>query len=106
MYASIRRYKVEPKSLDEVIKKVRGSFVTMIDKTPGFISYYVLKSGADEVVFVSVFETQAEVEKANRQEADWIKQSVATLLPHPPEVIVGEAVFQKFRPGHEMHLHT
>jgi hypothetical protein len=44
---------------------------------------------------VSVFETQAELEGAERIVAGWVAEHLATALPHPPGVSSGEVIIQR-----------
>ncbi len=43
MFASIRKYKSN--SPDELIRRATQAFVPIISKAPGFIAYYLVKSG-------------------------------------------------------------
>jgi heme-degrading monooxygenase HmoA len=95
MYASIRRYKVNPGAAAEIALRVNEGFLPIISKAPGFVSYYVLDAGNDVVASVSVFQDQAGAEESNRMAADWVKQNVASLLGGPPEITAGEVVAHK-----------
>lgn len=90
MHLTIRRYQVDPGSVEEATRRVREGLVPTIKETPGFLAYYVLDSGDGTVASVSVFEDQAGAEESTRRAADWVGQNLATLLPIPPEVVAGE----------------
>jgi hypothetical protein len=47
------------------------------------------------VASISVFETQAGAEEANRMAASWVKENLAALLPTPPEITAGEVGVHK-----------
>lgn len=95
MYISVRRYKMEPGSVDELMRRVNEGFVPIISKGPGFKAYYALNAGAGVVASISIFETQAGAEESNKMAADWVKQNIAPLLPTPPEVTAGEVGVHK-----------
>ena len=95
MYASVRRYKMEPGSVEELMRRVEEGFVPIISKGPGFVAYYVLDAGDGVVASISVFEDQAGAEESNRMAADWVKENLASLLPNPPEVTAGEVMVHK-----------
>ena len=90
MHVAIRRYQVDPASAEEVMRHVDEGFIPLIKDADGFLAYYALKAGSDEVVTVSIFEDQAGAEESSRRAADWIRQNLAALLPDPPEITAGE----------------
>lgn len=90
MYASIRRYKMDPGSVDELMRRVNEGFVPIVSKAPGFMAYYTVNGGGGIVASISVFETQAGAEESNRMAASWVKENLASLLPTPPEITAGE----------------
>jgi hypothetical protein len=67
----------------------------VLGQAPGFIAYVVLATGDRVLTAVSVFETQAELEGADRLVARWVAQHLATALPHPPRVTTGDVIIQR-----------
>jgi hypothetical protein len=59
------------------------------------MAYYALNAGDGVVASISVFETQAGAEEANRMAASWVKENLAALLPTPPEITAGEVGVHK-----------
>jgi hypothetical protein len=92
MHAAIRRYQVEPGSVDEIIRRVNEGLVPRIKEVSGFQAYYALDGGDGRLASVSVFEDQAGAEESTRVAGDYIRQNMASLLPDPPEVLQGEVV--------------
>ena len=90
MYAAIRRYAIDPGSVDEVTRRVRDEFVPVISKAPGFISYDVLVSGANTVTSISYFDDKAGADHSTQIASGWVKDRLSSLLPKPPEVTAGE----------------
>jgi len=95
MYASVRRYEMDPGSVDEVMRRVEEGFVPIVSKAPGFIAYYALDAGDGVVASITVFEDQAGAEESDRMAADWVKENVASLLPTPPEATAGDVRVHK-----------
>ena len=62
MYASIRKYSIKPGCMEEVMRRIQGEFVFLIRQEPGFLDYYALRVGPNEVLTVSIFDTQAGAE--------------------------------------------
>ena len=90
MYAAIRRYEVNPGSVDEIILGLNKGFLPVIKDASGFQAYYALDAGDGRFVTVSVFEDRAGAEESTRMAENWIRQNAASLLPDPPEVLQGE----------------
>lgn len=95
MYASIRRYEMDPGSVDELMRRVEEGFVPIVSKAPGFIAYYVLDAGDGVVASINIFEDQAGAEESDRRAADWVKENVASLLLNPPEATAGDVRVHK-----------
>src|SRR4051794_30034475 len=98
MHVAIRRYQMDPVSVDEVMRQVNEGFIPIIKDADGFLAYYALNVGAGEIATVSVFEDQAGAEESSRRAADWVRNNLAALLPDPPEVTAGEVE------AHELNL--
>ncbi len=95
MYASIRRYQVDPGSVDEVVRQAEEVFVPIISGAPGFNAYYLVNAGDGVVATVSVFENQAGAEESNKLAADWVKDNLAALVTGPPEITAGEVALHR-----------
>ena len=90
MYIAVRRYKIKPGSIDEVMGSVSEGFVPLISQASGFIAYYAVDAGNDIVFSVSIFQDQAGADASTRLAADWVKQNLAALAEGPPEITAGE----------------
>jgi heme-degrading monooxygenase HmoA len=66
MHASIRRYKIDPKNMDAVVKRIPGA-AEVIGKLPGFRAYYVVKEAGGAFATVSVFNDRA----AAQNDREW-----------------------------------
>ena len=95
MYASVRRYGIDPASLDELKGRVEEGFVPIVSGVPGFVAYYVVSSGDGEVVSINIFENKAGADESTRRAADWVGENLASLLPNAPEVAAGEVIVHK-----------
>jgi hypothetical protein len=90
-YLTVRRYDGVPDS-KAAARQVQEGFIPLISKIPGFISYYWVDEGDGVMVSVGVFETREAEEESNRLAADFVKQHIAPLLPHPPQITAGQVV--------------
>ena len=92
MYASVRRYKMDPSSVDEVKRQVSDGFLPIVSKVPGFAAYYVVNGGDGVVVSISVFQDQSGAEESYRRSAGWVRDNIASLVPNPPEITEGDVI--------------
>jgi hypothetical protein len=98
MYASIRKYYIIPGTADEFLQRVREGFVPLISQVPGFEAYYVLQVRNDEVVSISLFDTQGGAEESVRRAAAWVAEHLVSLLQGFPEITVGHvSIYQAAR---------
>ncbi len=95
MHLAIRYYRVDPDSVDEVIRRVNEDFVPTISDAPGFPTYYALDAGDGVLATVSVFEDRSRAEESNQVAADYVNENLSSILPLPPEIMVGEIAIYK-----------
>lgn len=92
MYIAIRRFKVDPDMIDEVIDLAKNKFLPDLIAIPGFKAFYHIHSGPDTLASVSIFADKAGAEASNRLSAECIKEHGPDLITEPPEVIEGDVV--------------
>jgi len=90
MYGTIRRYKLHRSR--EFTEKVNASFINVIRKVPGFISYMAIDEGDGWWASVSLFETREGIVESDRVAAEWVKESAPGLVASPPEITEGKVV--------------
>jgi len=93
MYVSVRRYVTDPKSVNEVMRRIREEFVPIISKALGFLNYHVLDAGNGVLASISMFENKAGAEESNGLAANWVK-TLGSLLPNPPQITAGDVVLE------------
>ena len=94
MYVAVRRYEgvTDPQKVGQVAQE---GFVPIISEVPGFVAYYWVDAGDGVMISTSVFEDQSGAEESNRRAADFVQESLASLLPNAPQVTAGEVVAHK-----------
>ena len=90
-YLTVRRYDGVTDS-KEAARRVQEEFIPLLNKIPGFISYYWVDEGDNVMVSVSVFANREAEEESNRIAADFVKKHIAPLLPNPPQITAGQVV--------------
>ena len=92
MHITIRRFRVDPDSIDEVIDLDKNRFLPELITIPGFKGYYYLHTGENTLVSISIFADKVGADLSNRLAAERAKEWAPDLLPLPPEIIEGEVV--------------
>ena len=90
MYGSIRRYKVSKPT--EFTERVNASFINVLRKVPGFISYTAIDEGSGSWASVSLFVSKEGVTRSDALAADWVKEHAADLVTGAPEITEGVVV--------------
>jgi hypothetical protein len=101
MYVTVRRYKIAPGSTAELKRQIQQEFLPIVSKVPGFIEYFWISAGENEMFSVNVFQDRSGAEESIRAAADYVKKNLTSLLPNPPEVISGEVVAHQIKTGAE-----
>jgi len=104
MYAAIRKYSIKPKFINEVMQRIQGEFLHIINREPGFIAYYAIRVGNNEVLTISVFETQAGAEGSTPIALDWVKKNLDSFVEGEPETTVGWVFGSSFGPASNEQL--
>ena len=90
MYGTIRRYKLsKPKEFNE---KVNASFINLIRKVPGFISYIAIDEGDGYWASLSLFENRDGIVQSDKVAAEWVKSNATGFVDGPPEITEGPVV--------------
>ena len=92
MFAVIRHYHFDPKDSAEIDRQVRDTFVPLIKKAKGFVSYHWLDTGKGDGASLSVFQDKAGAEESVRLAADFVAKSLSRFVAIKPEVIEGPVV--------------
>lgn len=91
MYAEVRTYQGVT-HFTQAKQRVSEEFVPLISKLPGFVACFVVDAGDGVVVSTSVFEDKAGAEESTKKAAEFVREHLAAVFPHPPEVTAGEVV--------------
>ena len=88
-FVSIRHYDgIDPADQPEIGRVASEGFLPIMRGAPGFIGYYLLHSG-DELVAVSLFDSQEQASDSNELAREFVAENMAPLLPNPPRIIEG-----------------
>jgi hypothetical protein len=90
MHGVLRHYTVDPKNVNEIVRRVAAEGLTFLKAIPGFVSWGLMDTGHGHMVTYSVYEAKTGAEESTKKAAAWIKENIASLVPSPPRVIEGE----------------
>ena len=91
MYASVRRYEGVT-DMRELTRRVNEGFIQIMREIPGLVGYYCIDAGDGVVISVSVFQDRTSAEESNARASDYVRESLALILPNPPQITAGEVV--------------
>ena len=94
MDATARRYEGVTNA-SEAGRKVRETFLPVISKIQGFVAYYWVDAGGGVMISTSVFQDKAGAEESDQKATAVVRESLASLLPNPPQITAGEVVAHK-----------
>jgi hypothetical protein len=99
MYAAIRKYSIEPQFMSEVMQRIQGEYLHIINRESGFTAFYALQTGHDEMLTISVFATQAGAEGSTPLASAWVTQNLAGFIHRELETTVGRIFGSSFGPS-------
>jgi len=95
MYASVRRYRVEPEAVDEVLRLVDTEIVEELGRMPSFISFHTIDSGNGILTSISVFGEESDALEWNVIAADFVRERLAGLGVERTEAYGGAIVVHR-----------
>ena len=91
MFYSIRRYQTAGWT-EDVTRKIEAGFVPLMRQSPGFRGYHIIDVGEGVMASISIFDTAEQVDAANANAAEWVKENLAGIVTAPPEITAGLSV--------------
>ena len=77
MYVSIRTYRVNAGSIDDLMHRVDRDLAEAFAQEPGFIAYQVARTGERTVASMTVFQKPDQAEASNQLAAEWVAENLA-----------------------------
>ena len=92
MHITIRRYRIHAGLTQDLLERIRTSFVPVISKLPNFVAYYAVDEGDRDISGISIFKDEASAKASKAIASDWVMKNIASLISVPPQIIAGEVV--------------
>jgi len=98
LFASVRRYRLESGSIDDLLHLVDTDFAESVQEMEGFIEYQVLECGNGEIITITTYRDRRSAEASMEVSADWIRDTLAAQFDlKPMERFVGEVAISRAR---------
>jgi hypothetical protein len=98
MFASVRRYRLESGSIDDLLHLVDTDFAESVQEMDGFLEYQVVECGNGEIITVTTFKDRRSAEASMEMAADWIRDTLARQFDLTRfEAFVGEVAISRAR---------
>ena len=105
MFASIRRYRLQRGSMEELTRRVDESFADDIGRRPGFVAYEFMDCRDGEIITLSVFRDANQAEASRKLAQRWTEENLQDfefrrLEALHGEILVSRAARDMLEPGH------
>jgi quinol monooxygenase YgiN len=96
MFASIRRYRLESGSMDDLLHVVDTDFAETISEADGFVAYEVIDCGDGEICAISVFRDREAAEDSEQAAREWVRSTLAPQFEiRRSETLLGEVAVSR-----------
>jgi heme-degrading monooxygenase HmoA len=96
VFASVRRYRLESGSIDDLLHMVDTDFAESVQEMDGFLEYQVLECGNGEIITITTFKDRRSAEASAETSADWVRDTLARRFDlERLEVFVGEVAISR-----------
>lgn len=95
MYASIRRYRMEAGSMDDVMHLVDTELADRLAEEPGFVDYQAIDTGNGTIASITIFDDEDQCLHSNDLAAEFVAEHLADFDFERIEVLGGEAMVSR-----------
>jgi heme-degrading monooxygenase HmoA len=99
MFASMRRYRLQPEDLAEFMRRVDASFADDIAAQPGFVSYQLIDCGGGDLFTLSIFLEPGQAEASRTLAQRWTEHNLQDIEHTRFDAIHGETLVSRAAPG-------
>jgi hypothetical protein len=99
MFASMRRYRLQPDASGEFMRRVDDSFADDIAAQPGFVSYQLIDCGGGDLFSLSIFLEPGQAEASRELAQRWTEEHLQDIDHTRFDAIHGESLVSRAAPG-------
>ncbi len=89
MHATFRYYSGAPGLVDGLVRRA-DEVTEVLREIEGFRAYYLVRTGADEAVTVTVYDSVEGTERSSQVAREWIARELPDLKVGAPSIASGE----------------
>ena len=97
MFVIVRSY-TDAGLEDELARHAQQEVIPMLMEQPGFRAFFAFETKDGRFISISDFNDREAGLAANERILAWVKENLSELVPNPPEIAFGEALFPQFAP--------
>ena len=90
MHTSVRKYKVDPEQMEELIRRVDETFAPRVEAMPGFVAYELLDCGYGIVLTITTCHDREAAERSVELAADFVGRELEGIAVERVEATIGE----------------
>jgi len=92
MFTILRRYRVRLGTVEQAATYAERTLVPQLRQVSGFVAHYLLDTGHNTLISLSLFETTEGADAADRVLAAWFRSDWPAFRVMPPDFSVGEVM--------------
>jgi len=94
MYASVRKYSIDPENIDEFLRRADERFAPQVAEMPGFVAYQVIDAGMDRagegrVFAVTICHDREAADRSAEIAAEFVRDELGDLEVERLEAATG-----------------
>ena len=90
MHTSVRKYKVDPEEVDELVRQVDETFAPRVEAMPGFVAYQLLDCGNGIVLSITTCHDREAAERSVELAAEFVTTELEGIEIERVEATIGE----------------
>jgi hypothetical protein len=90
VHASVRKFKVDPEQMDEILRRITDGFIPQIADAPGFTAYHAVDAGNGILITVTLGDDLDAVERSTEIGAEFVRTELSDLDVERVEAAHGE----------------
>ena len=95
MYVSMRTYRVNKGTTDDLMHRVDRDFAEALGQEPGFVAYQAIDMGSGRICTMSVFNRREQADASNELAAQWVAEELADFEIERMGIMGGEVMVSR-----------
>jgi heme-degrading monooxygenase HmoA len=96
MFTVVHTYSIMRGTKKKLIQHVQESLVPLLNHVPGFLAYFLVDAGENEVAIISTYDTRADAKAAARLTKEWVAEYAEPCIQGCSRVVAGQVKVQQY----------